>query len=269
MSARAISPSIWHPFFSEFAFFVESSLEKRNYKMFLCNSNNDAQKEKEYIQMVMQNKVDGIIGITYSDIDEYVSSKLPFVSIDRSFTEEVIYVTADNEAGGKLAVNELLKHGATHLAYIGGYQDTPNETKKRRKYFELEAKAKGCDFSILDMLEPITDLESKVTNFLLDNPQIDGIFTINDAMAIDVSKVLKKIGRKIPKDVQIIGFDGQRYGESQEYLVSSIAQPIQQMAEKSVELLIDMIQGKEVATRTILPVYFVESWSTKKKSEID
>ncbi|CXH10774.1 sucrose operon repressor (scr operon regulatory protein) [Streptococcus pneumoniae] len=61
-----IIPSIWHPFFSEFAYHVEKELLKYNYKLFICNADSDSQNEIEYIEMLKQNKVDGIIGITYS-----------------------------------------------------------------------------------------------------------------------------------------------------------------------------------------------------------
>lgn len=258
-----ILPSVWHPFFSEFALYVENYLEKNDYKMYLCNSNDDASKEREYIQMVTQNKVDGIIGITYSDIDEYVSSNLPFVSIDRYFTEDVIYVTADSSSGGRMAVVELLKRGATQLAYIGGYQETPNETKNRRKYFEIECNSQGLDYFVLDMPEPLTNLPEKLMAFLTENPQIDGIFTINDPMAIEVCRVLEQIGRKVPNDVQVIGFDGQRYREGESYFVSTIAQPVQLMAQKAVELVLGVIQGQQVENRTVLPVHFGEGWTTK------
>ena len=63
-----ILPTIWHPFFSEFAYYVEETLTKANYKLLLCNADGSSEKEKEYIQMVKQSKVDGIIGITYSDL---------------------------------------------------------------------------------------------------------------------------------------------------------------------------------------------------------
>lgn len=259
-----ILPSIWHPFFSEFAFHVENYLEENDYKMYLCNSKDDITKEREYIQLVTQNKVDGIIGITYSDIDEYISSNLPFVSIDRYFTEDVIYVTADNASGGRMAVNELVKRGAKHLAYIGGYQEIPNETKNRRKYFEIECNQKGIEYTVLDMLEPLVDLSARLESFLKQNPQIDGIFTINDSMATEVCKALDKLGKNIPDEVQVIGFDGQRYREGEPYLVSTIAQPTQQMAEKAVSLLLGVIQGKQVENRTVLPVYFGKGWTTKE-----
>ncbi|MHC5375363.1 LacI family DNA-binding transcriptional regulator [Enterococcus sp. LJL120] len=260
-----IIPTVWHPFFSEFAWHVEHQLEKNNYKVYLCNSSGNADKEQEYIQMVVQNKVDGIIGITYSDIDQYISSNLPFVSIDRYFTEDVIYVTADNSAGGRLAVDELRARGCQKLAYIGGYQETPNETKNRRKYFEIECQRLKQSYEILDMLEPLTDLADRLSEFLTARPDIDGIFTINDSMALDVQRVLTKLGRRVPEDVQIIGFDGQRNREGEKYLVSSIAQPVELMGKTAVDLILQVINGQDVQQRTVLPVAFVEGGTTQSK----
>ncbi len=263
-SIALILPSIWHPFFAEFAFYVEHYLEERDYKLFLCNSNGHAQKEQEYIQMVKQNKVDGIIGITYSDIDEYISSNLPFVSIDRYFTEDVFYVTSDSQQGGQLAATELIKRGCKELAYIGGYQLTPNETKNRRKSFMAECATRKVTCHSLNMLEPLTHTRESIKKFIEANPGIDGIFAINDSMAIDVCETIELIGKKVPDDIQVIGYDGQRNRDGQPYLVSTIAQPIELMAKTAVELLIGVINDEEVPNRTVLPVTFGEGWSTKK-----
>lgn len=259
-----ILPTVWHPFFSEFAYYVETELEERNYKLYLCNSEGKSEKEYEYIQMVKQNKVDGIIGITYSDIDQYISSSLPFVSIDRHFTEDVIYVTADNAAGGRMAVAELEKRGAKHIAFIGGHQDTPNETKNRQKYFELEAQARNIPYEVLDLLEPIDDLRAEAEQFLAAHPTVDGVFTITDMAALDVVHALKKLGRSIPEDVQVIGFDGLKMTLESEYLVSTIAQPVAQMAQTAVSLLLKVVEGEEVESRTVLPVRFRDGNTTKK-----
>lgn len=262
-SVALILPSVWHPFFSEFAYHVESHLEQADYKLYLCNSAGNAKKEQEYIQMVTQNKVDGIIGITYSDIDDYISSNLPFVSIDRYFTEDVIYVTADNAAGGRLAAQELAKRGCKKVAYIGGYQETPNETKNRRKYFEIECQELGIDNVALDMLEPLYDIENSITKFIQENPEVDGIFTVNDTMAISVCQIFKKLNKKVPEDIQVIGFDGQKTKEGEPYLVSTIVQPIKEMAETAVDLLLSVIKGNEVEKRIVLPVFFGEGHTTK------
>lgn len=258
-----ILPSVWHPYFGEFAFHVETALERQHYKLYLCNSNGNSEKEQEYIQMVTQNKVDGIIGITYSDIDEYISSNLPFVSIDRYFTEEVIYVTADNSAGGRLAANELFRRGCRKVAYIGGYQETPNETKSRRKYFEIECRELGLSCVVLDMLEPLENVPERVAEFLQTHPDIDGIFTINDSMALDVVAVVQKLGRQVPDEIQVIGFDGQQLREGGGYLVSTIVQPLQLMAEEAVAKLLAVINGQQVEKRTVLPVHFGAGGTTK------
>lgn len=258
-----ILPSVWHPFFSEFAYYVENQLAKKDYKLYLCNSGPYPEKEKEYIQMVKQNKVDGIIGITYSDIDDYISTNLPFVSIDRYFTEDVIYVTADNAAGGRLAVDTLINRGCSELGFIGGYQETPNETKNRRKYFEIECSEKHILHHVLDVLEPLIDMPTKIKEFMTRFPNIDGIFTVNDSMAVQVIDVLTSMNLKVPEDVQVIGFDGQRIDEGNKYLVSTIAQPIKRMAETAVNLVVDVINQKEVERRTVLPVSFKDGGTTK------
>ncbi|GAA4058740.1 LacI family DNA-binding transcriptional regulator [Amphibacillus indicireducens] len=257
-----IIPTIWHPFFSEFVHHIETYLEKNGLKLLLCNAEHNSEKEYEYIQMVKQNKVDGIIGITYSHIEQYISSSLPFVSIDRHFSEEVVYVTADNEAGGILAAQELIKRGCQSICFIGGHQTVVNETKKRRQAFESECKKQNIHYHVLDMREPVTDLDNQLSAFFNKHPEIDGVFAINDTMALDVIHFLNGINKSVPKDIQVIGFDGQRYSEYAPYLVSSIAQPIELMAKTAVELLINLIEHKEVAQRTILPVQFVPGATT-------
>lgn len=251
-----IIPSIWNPFFSEFAYHVEEALSDRNYKLYLCNADGKPEKEAEYIQMNMQNKVDGIIAITYSDIDKYISSNLPFVSIDRHFSEEVTYVVADNFKGGQIAAEKLIEKGCNNLAYIGGTSPFPNETSHRKDGFYEVCKVHQIDVKKLDMPEPILDLSQKVLSFLLENPEIDGIFTVNDFMALDVIKVMSFLGKTAPKDYQIIGFDGIKMAFDREYVISTIAQPIKKMAEASVDVLLRKIFKEKTEQRLVFPVHF-------------
>lgn len=260
-----IIPTIWHPFFSEFAYHVEKELSKRNYKLFICNAEEEAQKEVEYLEMLGKNKVDGIIGITYSDIDRYVSSQLPFVSIDRHFSENIPYVTADNYKGGQLAAATLLEKGASTFAYIGGTNRYENETIYRKQGFYDYLEEKGQTVYRLDMPEPIRDVEEQIEAFLLAHPSIDGIFTINDFMAMTVVKVAKRLQRETPRDYQIIGFDGLRSAMDGDYYVSTIAQPIGEMARTSVDLLLNLIHQEGKQKRVVLPVSFKEGGTTKGK----
>ncbi|WP_317912696.1 LacI family DNA-binding transcriptional regulator [Carnobacterium maltaromaticum] len=258
-----IVPTIWHPFFSEFGFHVEKELKALGYKIFLCNSTGDPAVEDEYIQMIKQNKVDGIIGITYTDIDKSVSSDIPFVSIDRHFTSKVTIVAADSKQGGKIAFNELNKRGCQHFAFVGTHQDKESETKNRRIYFEKSARRAGKKISILDFEEPIIDFENQVQKFFIDNPTIDGLFGINDFLAMDVMKELEKLGKRIPEDIQVIGFDGVKLSEEREYLMTTIRQPLETMAKVAVEQIMNAINGYPIDYKTIIPVTFIEGNTTK------
>ena len=258
-----IIPTIWHPFFSEFAYYVEETLSQRNYKLLICNADGSPEKEKEYIEMVKQSKVDGIIGITYSDIDKFVSSNIPFVSIDRHFSEQVSYVTADNFLGGQMAAQELIKRGCKELAYVGGVSPYPNETNNRKEGFFSECRNLNTNVTSLVMPEPIDDLTSQLDQFFSENQHIDGVFTINDFMGLDVLKAMERQGKKAPENYQIIGFDGIRISENKEYLLSTIVQPIEEMAVVSVETLLNIVLHEEKPKREVLPVYFKESGTTK------
>lgn len=258
-----ILPTIWHPFYSEFAYYTEEALSKKKYKLLLCNANGNPEKEKEYIEMVKQNKVDGIIGITYSDIDKYMSSNIPFVSIDRHFSEKISYVTADNFLGGQIAARELINRGCKELVYIGGLSPYPNETNNRKEGFLIECRNFGIKAKKMIMQEPIENIERKLFYFFTENNDIDGIFAVNDFMALDVIKVLKRLNKYTPKDYQIIGFDGIKISAKHDYLLSTIAQPIEEMASASVEILLDSILNGRKIDRKILPVLFKEGRTTK------
>ena len=264
-SVALIIPSIWHPFFSEFAYYVERTLENYGYKLLLCNSENNYKKELEYIKMVQQNKVDGIIGITYSDIDKYVKSNMPFVSIDRHFKEDVTYVTSDNAQAGKLAATQLIKNGCKSLAYIGGIPVYESEITKRASSFLKEAKEQKINYSSLEIPEPIDRLEEKIEEFILAHPDIDGIFTINDYMGLDVKQCLENLGKKVPDDIQIIGCDGIKLSKDRQVIMSTIKQPVEEMAVQSVQSILKIINNLPVEKRIVLPVTYIQGDTTKIK----
>lgn len=257
-----ILPTIWHPFFSELAYYTEENVSKRGFKMILCNSSSKKEKEIEYLDMLKQNKVDGIIAITYNDIDRYVSSNLPIVSIDRHFSEGVAYVTSDNYNGGKLAVNKLIENGCKKIAFMGTHNERNTDVDNRRKGFEEESIAKNIEYKIFDEIETGQDLEDNMEKFLRQNINIDGIFTINDFFGLRVIKILEKLNKKIPKDIKFIGYDGVKMSYEQDFIMSTIRQPVEQMAKEAVEMLFKMIEGDYTSKKVKLPVYYIKGDTT-------
>ena len=94
-----ILPTIAHPYFGLIAHCINSSLQKRGYRMLLCDTDYDNEKEQEMIRMAEQNKVDGIIALTYDPKLE-APSEINSVSIDRYLGANIPCVASDNYAGG-------------------------------------------------------------------------------------------------------------------------------------------------------------------------
>ena len=261
-----IIPTIWHPFFSEFAYYVERNLSEHKYKMLLCNSDVNNDKELEYIQMVQENKVDGIIGITYSDLDNFVSSHLPFVTIDRHFKEETVCVTSDNFHAGQLAVEKLVEKGCQKLGYIGTHSRFPTETTKRRSGFVEQAELMEIPYAIYDGEDPVVEFKQEIRTFLEENPDVDGVFAHTDFIALDILEVLDEMKRKVPEEVQIIGCDGIKMEAGRKQIVSTIRQPVDLMAKAAVEKIIQVIDGEPIKMKITLPVHYVEGPTTKNEN---
>lgn len=266
-SSRTIAlilPSVWYPFFSEFAYYVEKRLDKENYKLLLCNSNGNPTEEAKYIKMLKQNKIDAIIAITYSDIEQYIYSNIPFVSLDRYFDKKVSYVTSDNYEGGKLAARKLLEHGARSLAYVGSHSKYPNGTMLRRAGFRDYLKNIGIDYKEIFLQEPVNDFTPYILEMLKVHPKIDGIFCHTDSLLLKLRKILNQYGYRVPEDIQLIGFDGMNLSSDLPLGISTIAQPVEQLANGAVDLVLRKIVDPSLKNEAkMYPVRYVDGNTTK------
>ncbi|MTB58891.1 LacI family DNA-binding transcriptional regulator [Streptococcus uberis] len=259
-----IVPTIWHPFFSEFAFYIEKELSNINYKLLLCNTDG-VKKEIEYINMLQQNKVDGIIAITYSPIEDYLATNIPFVSIDRSYgNKDIPWVSSDNYAGGQKAAEVLVENGCKNLLFVGSHNQTINETKNRRNGFEDFLRDKGVHFSSFDLEEPIENFNEQLYEYLAEHLEIDGIFAINDFTALDIIDALAKLGKNVPHDVQIIGYDGIKFAKEKSFPVSTIKQPLKEMAQEAVRIVLSIIENEPHKLQITLPISYIDGPTTKK-----
>lgn len=267
-TVAVILPTIWNPFFSELAYNLEKSLRNSGMKMILCNSEEDIKNEIEFISMAKQNKMDGIIAITYSDIDTYVSEDIPFISIDRYFSKDITYISSDNYAGGRIAAEKLIESGCRKLAYIGRGSKINNSTRKRKEGFIEYCNEKNIPYKICEVLAPIDEYENMLDKFidenLKDELKVDGVFAVTDDQALQFIEKVNKLGIDVPKDVQVVGFDGRRSSKNESIKISTIRQPLELLAEESVKELLNIIENNEARKKIILPVSYVKGYTTNK-----
>src|SRR5699024_869966 len=192
----------------------------------------------------------------------YLESSLPFVSIDRHFNKDISIVSSDNFEGGRLAAQTLVEKGAKKLLFVGSHNIVANETMNRRKGFESFCIENNIDFNIIDLLEPHNDFTDDLIQIIQDQPDIDGIFAINDFVGLNIIETLNSIDKEILKDYQLIGFDGIKMSSERDYLVSTIVQPVKDIAYNAFEILTKQIQNPEYKEQTILPINFMEGGTT-------
>lgn len=256
-------PSIWNPFFSELAYYIEDELDQEGFKLMLCNSGGKPEKELYYLDMLRQNKVAGIVGITYNDIENNVSNDIPIVSIDRHFNKKITCVTSDNYEGGRLALRELVKAGARKPAFIGSVTSVFSETMNRRKGFIHEAQALGVDYVIYERPDPIVDYNTYFDEFLSEHSDVDGIFAITDMLAANYIERARRLGIRIPEDVKVIGYDGIQDNPYFHPILSTIRQPVEEMARMTIRLLYNKIDNIALEKQVYrLPVIYRKGETT-------
>jgi Transcriptional regulators len=236
-------PSIWNPFFSELAYYIEDELDREGYKLMLCNSGGKPEKELYYLDMLRQNKVAGIVGITYNDIENNVSNDIPIVSIDRHFNKKITCVTSDNYEGGCIALRELIKAGARKPAFLGSVTSVFSETMNRRQGFIHEAQTLGVDYVIYEKPDPIVDDNAYFDEFMNAHGNVDGIFAITDMLAANYIERARRQGIRVPEDVKVIGYDGIQDNPYFHPILSTIRQPVEEMARTTIRLLYNKIEG--------------------------
>ncbi len=257
-------PNTEDPFFASLAYHINLSLLKRRYRMLLCCTVNSDQ-EQEYITMAQQNKVDGIIGLTYNP-NLQIEENTPFVAIARSMGSKIPCVASDNFAGGQLAAEKLADLGCTNVAFLRIGSSLDNEPNKRKAGFENGCLSRGLSYKmkILNDGEPFEEFTRFLSEHMHDGRlSFDGIFCVTDRLAYLIIKTLRQLNLRVPEDVQVIGFDGIRVFPGAEHVCSTIVQPVPEIAEMCVNLLLqENISAKPPLV--CLPVTYVSGGTTRE-----
>lgn len=252
-----IFPSNVHPFQAELIQDIEYLLSQKGYKMLLCNSLNNPQKEIDYLTMLRKNQVDGIIVGTHNKhVSGYQNSKLPIVAIDRDLGENTTTVACDNYTGGKMAVQLLIDRGCRQILDIRGDSSVKLPANDRSTAYLDLMKKNNLPENVLEVPFVWSAAKKKETieNYLQSHPQIDGIFAGDDLLASLAIFYLEMHDKRVPEDVKVIGFDGAKQTLLYNPRLTTIRQPISQIAQVATEKLINKINGKKETDRLDLPV---------------
>ena len=257
-------PNLISPFFAKLVNCINRSLAARKYRMLLFATDYDNEQEQEYVYLAEQQKVDGIICLSYNP-NLIIPAGVPLVSIDRYFSTNVPCVSSDNYGGGRLAAEKLVENGCRNLAFLRIGSKLVNEPNKRKDGFVSTCEALGVPYTlkIIDDGTPYSAFEDFLREHLHDGKlDFDGIFCVTDSLAHQILGTLRDMELRVPEEVQVIGFDGVRRFGDMELYCSTIVQPIEDIAATCVDMVTEKDLDK-APSLVCLPVTYAQGGTTK------
>lgn len=261
-----IVPSIAHPFFSKVVNYLEYYAAQRDYKIMLCNSHHQREKEIEYFDMLKSNKVAGVVMCSRTEnVTDGLDFTLPVVLFERSLSGDFSTVYCDNYEGGRLAAMHLIEMGCKRLLHFAGPQSMHLPADKRTQAFEAVCQEYHIPHKIIYTQEEqflSMDYTAFITQTLQEHPETDGVFASSDVIASDVIYACRQLGRTIPGQVKIVGFDDTDIAVRTTPRITTIRQPVRQMCECAIITILKKLDGQIVPTKTMLPVSLIKRETT-------
>ena len=196
--------------------------------------------------MLEANQVDGIISGSHNlGIEDYNRVTAPIISFDRNLSPDIPVVSSDNYGGGVLAAQTLVKTGANDIIMITGNDNSNSPTGLRHAGFASILP----DAPIINVSSDFSPVrkEMEIKN-ILTQQKPDAIFASDDLTAILIINIAKELGISVPDQLKVIGYDGTYFIENYYPQLTTVKQPLEEIAFLCVELLLQKIEGKKVAT---------------------
>lgn len=252
-----IVPDIANPFSSAVARLIEDEATKQEYSLLIASSDENVDKLKSITELFINRQVDGlIIGAVENSkayIQELTDRNIPFVLIDRYFSDvDVCSVSIDNfEISGKAAHN-LLEQGRKNLA-VFSYKTTLEHLNARVDGFEqmIEKANASSQAFYIEEKQLATQMKEAFDHLFDNNSPVDGLFFTSNKLAVEGIKQLIQRKIQVPENVSIVAFDETDAFDLYTSPLYYIQQPLQLLAETSVDLLTQQIDNNTIAEKKV------------------
>ena len=258
-----IVPVINHPYFANLIAQIELAADKKGYSLLVASSQHRIEKEHEILKHLAQNEADGAIFVTHYEHDEDEFKNLAIVTIDRHLGNNIPIVTTNNYDATKQGIEYLIEKGCKRIAYLGTKPSLASEVALRLAAYNDVTKAHHMEPIVINERVKHGE-EETIINELFDNyKDFDGIFVSGCILADALYKKVRNLGINVPKDLQIISYDGE-FGLNHQKHLTTLEQPLNVMAERCVDLLIKLIdEDKDIEKINKFDCHFIKGETTK------
>lgn len=264
-------PQLNHPFFSALAYAIEQRLFVDQYRSFICSAEESQEKEDAYVDMLLRQRVDGVImvptGHSALNVRRLLDMQVPVILVDRDVPGlPISRVLSDNESGAREGARYLLSLGHRRIATIGMPEYSEAVARRRQGVHSIIAEVDIDDYVDIVDNERVDQVEM---GYLAGRRLLEGrsrptaIFAMTDVIAIGVLHAASELGLALPEALSVMGFDDIPMAAYFIPEITTVAQPIIDIGQKAAELLLATINGEQKRTETvILPTRLVVRKST-------
>lgn len=265
----AIVPHVSHPFFASLLSSLEEAAAQRGYRLLLCNSREQPEKVWEYLATSVSNNAAGIILCSNNICASCLRQlDLPIVNLERDEEGDdggTVSIHCDNYQGGRLAAVHLIERGCRSLLHFGGITGKRMPADRRGEGFADVCREAGVSCTVLTAEQKTYELmryRAFIEKALRDRPETDGIFASSDLIAAQALQVCASLGRSVPERMKIVGFDGTLVASLTTPTITTVSQPVREMAQLCVEHIEKLQRGELVPNDVTMPVQLIQGEST-------
>jgi len=241
---------ITNPFFTTIARGVEDMASDTGYTVIFCNTDESVSKEKMYVQMILEKRVDGIILVpALSGLDSVTLIKkqgIPIVVLDRRIPDlKTDVVRCDSEGGAYNLTRLLLSLGHREIAILNGPSGVSTSEDRLTGYRRALTEAGIATNTNREYYGAFTQESGyELTHKALANAQKPtALFATNNFIAFGVLKALQEIGLRVPEDIAVVGFDDLPSSLVTFPFLTVAAQPAYEMGKRAIEILLNKLEG--------------------------
>lgn len=265
-----VIPDVSNPFFAALARQIEHQARARGYSVLLADSQENVEVEAEALRLMRSRRIDGLVIAPVGSASRAalapLADRLPLVLIDRVLPEfNSPSVTADNFAGARDATRRLLAHGHRRIGCLQGRPDSSVQEERLRGHRAALAEAglvpePGLLYGGLHA--PAAGQAGIEAWFVPGGAAPTAVLAFGNLLALGALQALRRLGLGVPEDVSLIAFDDQPWTELTAPPLTTVAQPVEALAEVAMRRLFERLQAPAkpapAASAEVLPMRLIE-----------
>lgn len=268
-----IVPSITNSFFAELVRLLQNQFAKYGYDIVLSNNEDSAENDLKYIRLLSGRNIDGLIFTPsseslYEDKTEKLRKtidklSIPCLFLDRYFGDYP-HISVDNTSSSYALADYLVRRGHKKIGVVTGPMRL-NSSANRLKGLQKRLLEEGIELPDSYVYEGNYDIETgekAAARFL--QTDVTAIFAFSDMQAYGVYKKLKELGKKVPEDISVVGFDDNVYSALLDKPLTTMRQPLEEIATATVKTMLEMMRGKGYEKTDKIPATLIERESVKQ-----